>query len=156
VIAFLLLAVVGLAVVVAVRYSIASPSRVTLADVPRILDELQSAGDPAFAVLTLALPDRTLGTVDLQLAVDGGRPGFDWVLCGESNEAEQERFVAFARGEGYAPELREVNEVCYYRIEGGDLSRLCNLIVTKLYGKPPDEPLELLVEGFEWPPQVAR
>jgi hypothetical protein len=92
----------------------------------------------------------------LQLAKDQGRVGFDWVLCGESNEAEGERFLTFARAEGYGPELRELNDVCYYRVEQGDLAALCVLIGTKLYGRPQGDPVDLLVEGFEWKPGGRR
>jgi hypothetical protein len=149
--AILLLGALGVIVLVAMRYSLAEPVHVRVADVPQIVSALQAAGDGSFVVLTLNVPDSPLKTVDLQLGVAEGRLGFDWVMCGDSNQAEADRFVEFARAHGYAPDLQEVNDLCSYRVHDGDLARLCVLVATEMYGRPLSDPIDVLTEGFAFP-----
>jgi hypothetical protein len=45
-----------------------------------------------------------------------------------------------------------MNNVQYLRVEDGDLAKLCNEIITSMYGWPEAEPFDLIVEGFAWEP----
>jgi hypothetical protein len=126
---------------------------VTVDDIPRVLNALVStARGPAFTVFMFSTPDRPAAqdAVSLQLSLEGGEPGFDWALAGRRNTEDEERFVEFARSAGYTPVARVTNGVDYLRIEHGDIAGLCRQIVTTMYGLPVTQPLDVIVEGFEW------
>lgn len=49
---------------------------------------------------------------------------------------------------------REMNNVHYLRVEGAGVDKLGTNIIVELYGIPRDAQLELITEGFEWPPRT--
>ena len=46
--------------------------------------------------------------------------------------------------------MKEENNVRYLRVDDGDLAALCRDVITKLYKWPETEPMDLIVQGFEW------
>jgi hypothetical protein len=44
----------------------------------------------------------------------------------------------------------KMNGVTYLRVEDGDVAQLCAEVITGLYARPRDEPIEMIAEGFEW------
>jgi len=90
--------------------------------------------------------------INIQLSMEGGHPGFDWVLLGRRNIEDKERFVTFAQTAGYKLKKREMRGVHYLRVEDGDLAKLCNLIITGMYKVPTQSTVDMIVEGFEWTP----
>ena len=47
-----------------------------------------------------------------------------------------------------------MNKVHYLRAEGRDLDTLGSRIIVELYAMPPTAKLELITEGFDWPPKT--
>ena len=92
-------------------------------------------------------PDNAL---NLQVSVEQGRAGFDWVLLAPRNIEDRERFMRFATDAGYQVEAREMNRVTYLRVEGGDLAALLSGVVVKLYGVSESMQLDMIAEGFAW------
>lgn len=141
------------AVAILLRSRVAATYAVSVADIPRVLTTLTACtADPAFAVFISNTPDRpdSQGALNLQFSLEGGRPGFDWVLLGSRNVQEQQRFIEFARQCGYDPKMKEENHVKYLRVEEGDLAALCESVITTLYRLDRTTPLRLLVHGFKW------
>ena len=134
------------------------PSRarqVSLSDIPRLLAALLAATrTPAFAVLMFpAVPGKDDGDyVNLQFSMEDGRLGFDWVLLALPNIENRDRFMELARAGGYVLEEKEAKRVKYLRVENGDLAHLCQEVITKMYSRPENDPIDLIVEGLDWEP----
>ena len=155
----LLVIVVVLAVVVGLVFLIRSrivPTRsATVADIPPIFSKLATLKDGSFAVFMFDSPLSHGGdAVNLQYSVEHGTVGLDWVLLGSTNIADKEKVAAFAAQLGHHLSERVMNKVHYLRAEGRGLDRLGTSIIVELYGVPRDAQLELITEGFEWPPET--
>jgi len=164
--------IVGL-VVVAALIMVASKSRYLAWDrgkagMPRVLNETEIATNnlPAlvdalsrgtatvrWAALMFNTPDRPSGddAVALQVSSENGRVGFDWVLLAPRNIEDQEKFKAFARSQGFVAAAKSENGVSYLRVECPDPAQFATIVVTEMYHLPPNEPLALVHEGFDWP-----
>ena len=105
------------------------------------------------AALIFNTPDRPSSddAVNLNLSVENGRVGFDWVLLAPRNLEDQERFLAFARAHGVEPVASSLNGVSYLRVETRDLAKFVADIVTQMYQRPTSERLGIVYEGFDWP-----
>ena len=128
---------------------------VLVADIPKVLDQLSGAvATPAFAVFMFNTPNQPNSddAINIQFSLENGRPGFDWVLLGPRNIKDEERFMLFARSEGFVPKPQKMNNVRYIRVESGDIAALCRDVIVKLYGLPKSGPVDLIVEGFAWTP----
>jgi hypothetical protein len=44
-----------------------------------------------------------------------------------------------------------MNDVEYFRVEGGDLASLCRALLSELFGVTPTQTMYLIPEGFRWP-----
>jgi hypothetical protein len=147
----IMLAVIGFLV----RPRPAPTYRIEVDDIPKVLAALSAVPKgPASAVFVFAPadgsvdPDDPDDRVNLQFSLEDGRPGFDWVLQSHPNIRDEARFANFARDAGYSPEMEYTNGVRYLRVEEGDLVRLCQDVMTKMYRQA--GPVELIVEGFAW------
>lgn len=148
--------VVITAVIMLYRPRVAQTYQVCAKDIPKLLAELTAAkSTPAFVVFIFAKAGSSNadGVLNLQFSLEDGKPGFDWVLIGAANIADQDRFAQFARSSGYTPTLKVENGVSYLRIENGDLAELCRDVVTKMYGLSDAEPLGMIAQGFK--PETA-
>jgi len=128
---------------------------VTARDVPDVLASVSMAtSEPAFAVFLFDPddPSHGRGAVNIQFSRENGHVGLDWVLLAPANIRDQPRFEAFAASEGYSVQPREQRGIKYLRVDSGDLSKLCQDVIWKLYGLPPTAKLELIVEGLDWSP----
>jgi hypothetical protein len=155
----LLVLLIAIAVVVGLVFLIRSrtvPTRAaSLGDIPPILAKLATLKDGSFAVFMFDSPlSRGGDAVNLQYSVEHGAVGLDWVLLGQTNIADKEKVAAFAAQLGHTMTEREMNNVRYLRVEGRELDKLGTSIIVELYGIPRDAQLELITEGFEWPPKV--
>jgi hypothetical protein len=92
--------------------------------------------------------------VNLQYSVEPGKVGLDWVLLGQTNTADKDRLAAFAAQLGHPMSGREMNKVRYLRTEGVGLDQLGTSIIVEFYGLTRTSQLELITEGFEWPPKM--
>ena len=153
----LLIAVVVVAAVVLaiafLRTRVVKPVRVTVADFPRILAAVSaSTRTPTFAAFVFTTPDQAdpKDSVNLQFSLENGRAGFDWVLLGPRNIKDKDSFVEYLRRRGYSYSERKMNGVAYLRVEDGDLAQLGSDVYARLNARPRDEPLDMIVEGFEW------
>jgi hypothetical protein len=126
---------------------------ITVAEIGAVYSGLSAAPSaPAFAIISFTTPERPHANdaLDLQLFKEHGRPGFDWPLSTPRNLEDEARFLEFARTCGFLPRLMETNGIRHHRVDEGDLAQLCTRVITQLYGRPTDTPIELIVEGFEW------
>jgi len=104
---------------------------------------------PRFAVMMFVPLDSADGEpVNLQFSWDNGTVGLDWVLLGRRNVQDQELISALAEYLGHKVMRLEMNEVRYFRIEGGDIPRLGETILLEIYKKGPAENVELLTWGI--------
>ncbi len=125
----------------------------TLADIPGVIEAMsRSTASPLFAAFVFNTADRPgpKDAVNLQLSVVNARVGFDWILLARRNIQDQERFRRFAQDAGYRPVMRKENGVRFLRVDGGDPGRLLLDVVTRMYGCPQDQSLEMIFEGFDW------
>ena len=106
-----------------------------------------------YAALMFVTPDRPSDddALNIQMSVENGRLGFDWVLLAPSNIKDREKFLAFAHAEGVEPVVRSVNGVSYLRVENTDIPKFTSRVMSEMYNVPPNEPVGLVYEGFEWP-----
>lgn len=106
-----------------------------------------------YAALIFGTPDRPSDedVLNIQVSVENGKAGFDWVLLAPRNIEDQEKFRTFARAHGLEPVAGSENGVSYLRVECADVAKFTASVVTEMYHRPPNEPLGLVYEGFEWP-----
>lgn len=133
---------------------IVGPSDCTVDQTPQIFERLKQEGKDASFVVFIFQPagkaDRD-DAVNIQFSVENGRAGLDWCLLGSTNVDDKDKFQRFVTAQGYEAELKELNGVKYLRVEQGDLPRLCQKVITELYGLGRDVELDMVVEGFSWP-----
>ena len=125
-------------------------------NLPALAEALSRGSKPErWAALMFGTPDRQSDddTIALQISIENGSIGFDWVLLAPRNVEDREKFISFARAQGVEPIAKTLNGVSYLRVDGPDAAKFAASIVTELYRCPPDEPLDLVHEGFDWPPR---
>ena len=146
-----LVVAVVVALVAFVARKVRSGDGPTLAvrDLRRAIAELVRQGrDGAFLAVLFGREGRAGEPLALQLSLEHGRLGIDWVLRGDRNLADRARFETFARERGYVAREHELNGVRYLRIEDGDLPGFAEAVLTDLYRLAPDATLYTVVEGF--------
>jgi hypothetical protein len=154
---WILIVLVGVAMFAIARWGRRGESldrKATVLDVPSILAAVRGSTDyPAFAVFIFDAPGtpNTQDAVNLQLSLENGVIGLDWVLTSQRNIEDQQRFLDFARKLRHDPQPQEMNGVRYIRVEDGDIARLCRGVVTDLYGLPATTQMDLVQEGIRWP-----
>lgn len=127
---------------------------VELAELPAIASAmLQSSSEVRYAALAFCPPECRSDDdgLNVQLSVENGKIGMDWVLLGPRNIRDEERFIAFAETEGFAPILKSENGVSFLRVESEEAVELAAEVVTEMYRLPANETLSLYHEGFDWP-----
>jgi hypothetical protein len=140
--------------VVMLRSGAVATARVTVADIPHVLQKVSSSTrSPAFALFVFSTPGRPdpQDAVKLQFSQENGRAGFDWVLSGRRSLEDEASFILFAQRRGYAfTERTGDGGVRYLRFEDGNLTQLCTAVITEFYAHPKSEPMDLIFEGFQW------
>ncbi len=127
----------------------------SLAELPELVATMAGTqGEPVHTGIWFNTPGQPgpENAVHLNFSLENGRIGFDWVMAGDRNVKDLDRFLAFARGRGFEPKEMTKNGLSYFRIEEGDLVALAAGIVTKLYANPVAQPMQMVCEGFDWPP----
>lgn len=131
-----------------------SPIDVSVADLPDIAAEMsRSTASVRYATLAFCPLDCISedDSLNVQLSMENGEIGFDWVLLGPRNILDKRGFIAFARSNGFEPVERRMNGVSYLRVNSTEAVKLASLIVTEMYELPSPRALTLYHEGFDWP-----
>lgn len=125
--------------------------------IPTIVEQLsRGQGDPRYAVIMFLPTDSEDGEhVNLQFAVQDGIVGMEWVLLGGRNIQDREGIKEFAACHGHQFMECEMNDVKYLRTVGPELGDLGVKVLCGYYRFEPTTRVQLLAEGFEWPPRLA-
>jgi len=130
-------------------------ARILLGDIPTVFGKVNAAGkDGTFAAFCFRIADETVKdtAVNVQFSVEDGRAGVDWMLIGEVNRRDRERFLVLARDLGHTVTEHKTRNRCeYLRAEDGDLAGLCRASIVELYRLPEAAELGLVWQGFDWP-----
>jgi hypothetical protein len=123
-------------------------------EIPRVISQLQqSAQDGHFVVFMFVPPDAKDGeAVNLQYSMDGGVPGFDWVLISPRNVADQAKIIELASKLGYQLEEREMNRVRFLRMTGSGISEFGARVIQEVYKIDRNTKFEIMTQGFKWQP----
>jgi hypothetical protein len=126
-------------------------------DVPQAIEQLRQKGrNLAFLVFMFEpLAKPAVDGINLQLSIENGLLGLDWVLISQDNVADRARVEAFIRLRGHAVRELEGNGVRYLRVEDGDVSALASAIIRDLYRLGPEATLDTVADGFELVPDSA-
>jgi hypothetical protein len=148
------------AVLVFLRTARRAAPAVTWHDIPSVLAAL--AARPAhgnFAVFLFSadgLPAPPADGLNVQVSIDTGVMGIDWVLISKLNMDAQSRFREFFERKGLRVLSREGNGVQYLRVEGDGLADLVQELLQQEFGVQPDQRMELIAEGFTWSSYSSR
>ena len=131
----------------------AMPS-VSVRDIPGALAALSATGkDGNFAVFLFGADGHAPAATDalnIQFSREAGSVGIDWVLLAPLNLESQARFVAFFERMGHTVRRREMNQVNYLRVEGGQLAELLREFLSDEFKVTPEQKMDLITEGFVW------
>src|ERR1700739_1843893 len=107
-------ALVGGVVAFWLRRRTPSSSPIQIDEISEVLAALSASKSyPAFAVFMFDASNEQSTSVNLQFALENGKPGFEWVLLAPQNIKDRHLFQDFARANGYAAEAKEMNGVRY-------------------------------------------
>jgi hypothetical protein len=133
---------------------------VTWSDIPDVIAALSSSGGHGhFAAFMFAAdgmappPDDSLS---IQVSIDNGVMGIDWLLISKLNLDAEPRFREFFERKGLRAIAREANGVEYLRVEGGGLAVLTQEFLAESFGVKPDQRMDLIAEGFTWSSGSSR
>jgi hypothetical protein len=123
-------------------------------DVPQAIEQLRQQGkDSAFLVFMFEPSAKpAVDAINLQLSIENGRLGLDWVLISPANVADRAKVEAFIRLRGHSVRELEGNGVRYLRVEDGDVSSLASAIIRDLYKYGSEATLDTVAEGFKLVP----
>jgi hypothetical protein len=123
-------------------------------DVPQAIEQLRQHGkDAAFLVFMFEpLVKPAVDAINLQLSMENGRLGLDWVLISPANIADRAKVEAFIRLRGHSVRELEGNGVRSLRVEDGDVSALASAIIQDLYNYGPEANLDTVADGFKLVP----
>lgn len=122
-------------------------------DLPALIEAMSRGTAPVrYATLIFSSPDRPSDqdALNIQISIENGKVGFDWVLLGPRNIEDLGKFKSFAIARGVEPIARSMNGVSYLRVECPDVANFTASVATEMYHHPSNEPLGLVYEGFEW------
>jgi hypothetical protein len=133
---------------------------VTWRDIPSVLAALAAQpGQGHFAVFMFdagGMPAPPGDNLNVQVSIDAGVMGIDWVLISKLNVDTQFRFREFFERKGLAVISREGNGVEYLRVEGDRLPDLVQELLQEEFGVNPDQRMDLIAEGFTWSSYSSR
>ena len=143
-----------------VPYAFAQPRNetdggfVTVADFPRLVDRVAKTGkDGAFWVVLVPATARSDGfAANLQVSIERGVVGMDWVLIAQRNIEDRSKFVRLVTARKLRPKELNGNGVRYLRVETSeDLAALCAEVLKTTYGVTDATRMRLIITGFSWP-----
>jgi len=154
----IILVVIALAAI-PIRYVLSRRSTdggfVTLPDLPKLVDRLTKTGkDGAFWVVLVPATARSDGSAaNLQVSIERGVVGMDWVLLAQRNIEDRANFVSLVKAHGLLATEKSMNDVRYLRAEppSFDLAALCADVLNTMYRVTDATKMQLVVTGFRWP-----
>jgi hypothetical protein len=129
-------------------------TEIRTADLPALVEAMsRGSTEQKWATLMFSTPDRPSDedAVALQISFENGQAGFDWVLMAPRNVEDRQKFRAFADAQNIESVAQTFNGVSYLRVEPADVAEFTARVVTEMYDRPPNQPLTLVYEGFDWP-----
>jgi hypothetical protein len=152
----LVLLALGLVVVVAALIRgrlVGDGPTLQVRDVPRAIAALRQRGREHSFFVIMFEPGGATGAeaINLQLSIDHGRLGLDWVLISPANLADCAKVETYMRSRGHSVQDLATNGVRFLRVEDGDLTGLTMAILTDLYRRGEDTKVETVADGFELP-----
>jgi hypothetical protein len=152
---FLLAIFVGVVLLACLFLRRGNQTGVKVSEIPAVFGKMKATGkDGTFATFCFGIGDESVkgNAVNVQFSIEDGRIGLDWVLIGEVNRRDREKFLELARRLGHTLTERKAGNGCeYLRAEDGDLVRLCTASIRELYNLPETATVGLVWEGFDWP-----
>jgi len=129
---------------------------VTWRDIPAVLAALAASREhghfAAFMFAADGVPAPPNDNLSIQVSIDNGVMGIDWLLISKLNVDAEGRFREFFERKGHRVIARESNDVEYLRVEAEGLSALVQDFLAEAFGVKVDQPLDLIAEGFTWLP----
>ncbi len=128
--------------------------KVTTRHFKRLVSQLkQSGSDGAFwVVLVPGTRGRDRSNANLQMSIEKGKPGLDWVLNCERNKADSDKVTAWFNERKIVFKSQSMNDMEYLRVEHWeDWPGLARDLLASVYSVDDDTEMELIVEGFDWP-----
>ncbi len=125
---------------------------VTLAEVPLLADSLQRSGSDGSFVLLL-FPDKIFSDGNapgLQLSIEEGKMGIDYLLNSEFNKNEQDRFIKITSDLGCTYIHRQMNGVEYFRVEGDSLVKNFQEMLRRMYQVKDDQKIDIVMQGADY------
>lgn len=120
---------------------------IAVADVGEVFRQISSqSAETSFAVFAIRTGEEN-DTVEIQLSVEEGKTGLDWILMSLANIEEKPKVIQYAATKGVEWQEKEMNEWSYLRIEHGDVVGLCTSLIKDLYQV---EQVELKYGGFRY------
>ncbi len=124
--------------------------QVPLHRVATVYESLRNTGsDGSFAVF---MPGSTAGSPDIQLSIQRGRVGLDWLLVGDANIRGREAFEKLLDSEEASYREQELNGVRFVRTEDERAPHICRRALEEIFEVDPQGAVTLIVESFKWPP----
>jgi len=123
----------------------------TIDRIPLFVAKLRKTGkNGSFVVFMFEIPGKKDEIFpNIQYSIESDKLGFDWVLIAPQNVKDEEAISSFLSNQGFVVSTREMNDVRYLRVEGGDMEALGGKVLHDFYHLAPDTKLELIVEGFD-------
>ena len=133
---------------------------VRVSQLPSVVEQLRTKGKHAsWVVFMFYTPIASVSTddqcINLQYSVDDDRVGLDFVLLGPRNIEDKKSLAKFIASKGHAVTEMELNEVCFLRVEDGEVAALGVSIATEFYQLERGTEIGLLFRGFEYEPCKA-
>jgi hypothetical protein len=125
---------------------------VTVNDIPALVAELQdlaeNGGYCALLIKNTARDDEN--EANLQLSIEEGKSGLNWLLHGTRNLEDEGAFRRLVAEFGLVPEQNDIDGVAYWRVVPEQrLAELAQFLLRQLYGLTDSGELVLYSCGFD-------
>ena len=122
---------------------------VDISHIPKVFEILSATkAEGAFGTFIVPVKEKN-DSLNIQFSYEDNRIGLDWVLLGEINKDNKDKFLEYAKRKGYRLIQKEGKGVKYFRAVEGDLVDLCQSIILELYDYNPNAPFGLVYHGAE-------
>ena len=121
--------------------------KVNLDAVPTIFKNVaDSRKQGAFATFAIEHND---DSINIQFSYEDGSVGLDWVLLGDANIQDKDKFEEYLKSQGIKIEKKMLNNVSYLRVTQGDLAQICIDVLVKLCGIKKEDLFDVYYQGID-------